>query len=87
MQALRVGMEDARLVEDDNARGIQLSRINRAPGGDSEALCTRISSTVIVMGNCGRTNGMSAMLNTTTPWCSGVSSVIFPKCALTMWFP
>lgn len=27
------------------------------------------------------------MLKTTTPWCSGVSSVILPKCAFTTWFP
>lgn len=33
------------------------------------------------------TNGMSFMLNTTTPWCSGVSSVIRPRCALRTWFP
>lgn len=33
------------------------------------------------------TNGMSFILNTTTPWCSGVSSVIRPRCALRTWFP
>ena len=34
-----------------------------------------------------RTNGTSAMLYTTTPWCSGTSSVILPRCALTTWLP
>jgi hypothetical protein len=33
------------------------------------------------------TRGTSAMLNTTTPWCSGVSSVILPKCAFKTWLP
>jgi hypothetical protein len=33
------------------------------------------------------TRGISAILKTTTPWCSGVSSVILPKCALTTWLP
>lgn len=32
-------------------------------------------------------SGTSAMLKTTTPWCSGVSSVMRPRCALTMWLP
>ena len=33
------------------------------------------------------TNGMSFMLKTTTPWCSGVSSVMRPRWALATWFP
>lgn len=33
------------------------------------------------------TRGISFILKTTTPWCSGVSSVILPRCAFTTWFP
>lgn len=33
------------------------------------------------------TSGVSFMLYTTTPWCSGVSSVIRPRCALSTWLP
>lgn len=35
----------------------------------------------------GRTSGTSFILKTTTPWCSGVSSVIRPRCAFTTWLP
>jgi len=33
------------------------------------------------------TSGVSFILYTTTPWCSGVSSVIRPRCAFKTWFP
>jgi hypothetical protein len=33
------------------------------------------------------TSGTSLMLKITTPWCSGVSSVMRPRCALTTWLP
>lgn len=70
------------LVKGNNRSGFELARIRRRPRRDTKPLhVSRLSEPR------QRTNGRSFMLNITTPWCSGVSSVMRPTCALTMLLP
>lgn len=80
-------MEDVRLVKYNYRCWIQFSSVSSwtcrhpKPLGFTE-LCSYSHLTWSPL-----TNGMSFILKITTPWCSGVSSVILPKCAFTTWFP
>lgn len=49
--------------------------------------CQRIERGTIAADGLRLTTAISAMLKITTPWCSGVSSVIRPRCAFTTWLP
>lgn len=67
----------------------RVSTVERAvtPNPCIIGVLVNISSVVTVESVLKLTKGVSDILKTTTPWCSGVSSVILPKCALTTWLP
>lgn len=66
-------------MKDNEICWSNLSGVNRRARCDPEAL--QEGSAVELHDRIGiiRTRGISDMLYTTTPWCSGVSSVIRPR--------
>lgn len=66
---------------------IQFSRVHRRTCCYPKTLIETWISPHHTVNPMRLTNGTSLILKTTTPWCSGVSSVIRPRCALTTWLP
>lgn len=79
-------LSNIRLPKCDDASRVQLPCLRRRSCAHTEALGP-VSTVQYTVAAELLTSGVSFMLNTTTPWCSGQSSLHLPTCALSTFPP